>query len=265
MDIITHLLASNNIIQITPIIFCILFTAGIGAGVVGAIVGGGGLIVVPSLLALGAPPHVAFATSKMQAIFGSTSAIVQYHRKGLIDKEFFPIAWLLTMFWSIIGSLILKNTSTEYIGKIMPFFFSLILIYKIVFFSHGLVRKEKPLISRKLFIIIFTCILGLYDGFFGPGIGTLWTFAFATFAGMDLLNGSANSRLMNFASTIGALIIVLPSGLVCFKIGIIMGVAQSIGSRIGVYFAVKKGAKFINIAFVVILTIIIINLFSRYY
>ena len=71
--------------------------------------------------------------------------------------------------------------------------------------------------------------------------------------------------MLNFASTVGALIIVLPSGLVCFKIGIIMGIAQSIGSRIGVHLAIKKGAKFINIMFIIILTVIIINLFTKYY
>jgi hypothetical protein len=112
IDILKYLLASNNVLELTPLIFGIICIAGIVAGIVGAIVGGGGLVVVPTLLALGVPPHVAFATSKMQAIFGSTSSIIQYHRKGLIDTSLFPIAWVLTMFWSIV--VIIINLFTKY-------------------------------------------------------------------------------------------------------------------------------------------------------
>lgn len=224
------------------------------------------MIAAPVLLAIGIPPHNVLATNKLQAICGASFATWQYHKNGLIQfKTFFPLAFLLTIIWAAVGALLLKVTPVSYIGKIMPILMSVILVYRIIYFKHGLYARHKPMMPITLFIAIFTCLLGTYDGFFGPGIGTLWTFALVTFYGLDSLQATANSRFLNFASNIGALIVLIPSGLMCFKVGLIMGCAQIIGAKLGVSLSVKKGAKFINITFIIVLTLMIAHLFFRYH
>ena len=256
----------NDFIQITPKILLLVFCAGLVGGIVDTIVGGGGLIVLPVLLAIGLPPHLALGTSKMQATFGTSMATLQFHRKGLVNiKVLFPFAFLLTFVSAICGVFVLKATSTAYIGKIMPILMSVILVYRVIFFSHGNYDSHKPYLKITSFIVIFSSLLGFYDGFFGPGVGTLWTFAFVTFLGMNSLSATANAKFVNFASNVGSLCVMIPLGLICYQIAIVMGVAQLLGAKIGVHFAVKNGAKFINIAFIFILTIIIINLFIKYY
>lgn len=265
-DFLMHWFASENVIDLTLWTGLVVFLAGFCAGFIDAIVGGGGLVATPVLLAIGMPIHNVLATNKLQAICGTSFATWQYHKNGLIQlKALFPLAFVLTIVWALIGALLLKITPVSYIGKIMPILMSIILIYRIIYFKHGLHAKHKPIIAIKWFIVIFTCILGLYDGFFGPGIGTLWTFAFVTFYGLDSLSAAANSRFLNFASNIGALIILIPSGLICFKVGMIMGFAQLFGANLGVHMSIKNGVKFINITFIIVLTVIVSHLFFKYY
>lgn len=63
----------------------LLFAAAFIAGLVDAVAGGGGLITVPALLAAGLPPQMALGTNKLQATFGSGSAMLHFIRAGRIN------------------------------------------------------------------------------------------------------------------------------------------------------------------------------------
>ncbi len=265
MDIINTIFSSENVIEFTVFIFAVSIIIGVVSGFIDATVGGGGLIAFPCLVFLGLPPHIILGTNKFQALCGTISSTYSFHKKKLIDmKALFPWAFILTIVWSIIGTILLKHTSDDLLQKIIPIIMVAILLYKVFNFKHGVTVGKKRL-SFIAFIAIFTALLGFYDGFFGPGVGALWIFAFITFLGMDSLKASANTKLLNLASNIGSLIVLIPSGLVCYKIGLTMGVGQIIGAKIGVYVSVKKGAKFINVMFITIMFAMVSSMFYIYY
>ncbi len=263
---VSHLFASENVIQFTLFVAIVSFLIGIAAGFVDSTVGGGGLVAFPCLALLGMPPHNILATSKLQAVFGTTAATWHFHKQGMIDaKKFLPFAFFLTMISAIIGVFVLRQTSADMLGKIVPIIMLGILIYKIVCFNHGNVQSHSSTMKAPIFIMIFCTILGFYDGFFGPGVGTFWIFALVTFLGMNSLQASANAKLLNLASNIGALVIFIPMGLICYKIAILMGLGQIIGAKFGVHISIKKGAKFINTMFVIIMSLMVIRMFAKYY
>lgn len=266
LHFINSIFASENIIEITALVIFIAFVTGIVAGFIDSTVGGGGLVAFPVLSFLGIPPHNILATNKLQAILGTISSVYHFKKKGLIDfKNYFPFAFVLTLIFAIAGVFVLKNTSHSVVEKIVPIIIFGILIYKIVHFNHGMVKSHKPLLKNLLFILIFAPILGFYDGFFGPGVGTLWIFALITFTGMDSLHASANAKLLNLASNIGAIITFIPSGMICYKLAIIMGMGQIIGAKFGVHISVKKGAKLINIMFIAVAFALTTILFVKFY
>ncbi len=263
---IAQFFASENVINFTMWVAMITLCVGFIAGFVDSTVGGGGLIAFPCLLFLGLPPHIVLATNKFQAIFGTISATVYFHKKGMINiKAFFPLAFFLTTLWAICGVFVLRATSNSMIEKIVPVIMTAILIYRIVYFKHGLHPAERPILTNMAFITIFTALLGFYDGFFGPGVGSLWIFAFVTFLGMNSLQASANTKILNLASNIGAILIFIPTGMICYKIGLTMGIGQVFGAKFGVYISMKKGAKFINIMFIMIMLLLVIRLFAKVY
>ena len=100
----------------------LLLLAGVGlaAGFIDAIAGGGGLVSVPALLALGAPPQLALGTSKMQATCGSLTAALSYARKGLIDLRSSSRGVLFTILGAAAGAFALRHASTAFLEKAVP-------------------------------------------------------------------------------------------------------------------------------------------------
>ena len=263
---ISHLFASENVIQFTLFVAIVSFLIGIAAGFVDSTVGGGGLVAFPCLVFLGIPPHNILATNKLQAAFGTTAATWHFHKQGMIDtKKFLPFAFILTFISAIVGVFVLKQTSSDILGKMIPIIMVGILVYKIAFFKHGEIQSHKPKMKTIVFILIFCLLFGFYDGFFGPGVGTFWIFALITFLGMSSLQASANAKLLNLASNIGALVVFIPMGLICYKIAFLMGFGQVIGAKFGVWISMKKGSKFINIMFISVMSLMVVRLFIKYY
>ena len=69
----------------------ILAIIGVIAGFIDAIVGGGGLLSIPALLAMGIPPHLALGTNKLAACFGSTTSSYTYYKQQLFTPMFWRI------------------------------------------------------------------------------------------------------------------------------------------------------------------------------
>lgn len=246
--------------------YFIFFLTGIGAGFIDSTVGGGGLIALPVMMAMGIPAHNIFATNKLHAVVGTSFALHRFHQKGLVDfKSFFPKAFFLVMIFGAIGSITIIKIPAEYLYKMIPILMLLILLYKIIFFNHGVNETNKNLIPLSLVILIFAPLMGFYDGFFGPGTGMFWMFILVVFLGQNMLKASANTKLLNVASNIGSLIVFIPTGLILYKVGIAMALGQIIGSWVGVHLSVKKGAKFINGMFIIMMSALVIRMFWKYY
>lgn len=248
-----------------PFSFLVCLSSGFAAGFIDSTVGGGGLIALPALLYLGIPIHNIVATNKLHAAIGTGFALHRFKKQGLVDiKKLFPHAFLICLAFSCFGSYIIKEMSADFIHKMVPIIMIAILLYKIFYSSHGL-EAGKQKLDYKFFILLFAPLLGFYDGFFGPGSGMLWIFVLVTFLGQTMVQASGNTKLLNLASNLGSLIIFIPTSLIIYKIGLVMALGQIIGSYIGVNLSIKKGAKFINITFIIVMAVLVTKLFYKYY
>ena len=63
----------------------LLFAAGLFAGLIDSMAGGGGLITIPVLLGMGMPPQTALGTNKLQGTFGAGSAMLHFARARVVD------------------------------------------------------------------------------------------------------------------------------------------------------------------------------------
>jgi uncharacterized membrane protein YfcA len=95
-------------------------------------------------------------------------------------------------------------------------------------------------------------VLGFYDGFFGPGTGSFILFAFVALLGFDFIRASASAKVLNVATNVAALAFFIPNGSVRYDLGIVMAVANVVGSIVGVQLALKKGTRFVRIVFIVV-------------
>jgi uncharacterized protein len=230
----------------------ILFTTGLVAGFVDSIAGGGGLITLPVLLSFGGNNAVVFGTNKVQATCGSASAAWHYAKAGAVPIRDCVRPFLITLAFSALGAVMLQVFAVQrpdLLKKIIPVALVLVAVYALLRPQLGF-EDRPPRMPRLGFDILFGAMLGFYDGFFGPGVGTFWTIAFVTCLGFNLTRATGYTKVVNLASNIGALALFLCRHNVDFAAGLTMGAGQILGARVGSKMVLRRGAKFIRPVFI---------------
>lgn len=242
----------------------ILFFAGLVAGTIDAIAGGGGLISLPVLLGVGVPPHIALGTNKFQSSLGTSMAVRSYYRAGLINFKTLYKGLFFSFLGTVLGSVIAQLISSNILGQIIPIILVIIFLY--ILFSPALGLEDKtPLCGEFYFYIVFGFIMGFYDGFFGPGTGTFWLFFLSHILGYNLRKATAYTKVFNLNSNLIATTCFALGGNIDYRLAITMAIGQLLGGQVGAHLAIKKGAKLIRPVFIAVVSSTIISLFYRNY
>lgn len=223
----------------------LLIAAGFAAGFVDAIAGGGGLITVPALLLAGIPPAQALATNKVQGAFGAATAALSYARSGLVDLRTQTGTALIAFAAGLAGALLVTAIPTEALRYILP----VLLIGIAAFFAlkPGLNDADRARrISPALFAATAVPLIAFYDGLLGPGTGAFFMLSFVMLAGQGILKATAHTKLLNFASNLGALIAFSLVGEPLWLLGLAMAAAQIAGAMMGARLAMRIGARVIK-------------------
>jgi uncharacterized membrane protein YfcA len=240
----------------------ILFATGLVAGFVDSIAGGGGLITLPVLLSFGGNHALVFGTNKLQATCGSASAAWHYAKAGTVPVRGCTRIFFITLAFSALGALMLQVFALQrpdLLKKMVPMVLVLVALYALLKPQLGF-EDRSPRMARLTFDIIFGAVLGFYDGFFGPGVGTFWTIAFVTCLGFNLTRATGYTKVVNLASNVGALVLFLWRHNVDFAAGLTMGAGQILGARIGSKMVLKRGAKFIRPIFISVVIAVTLKL-----
>ena len=237
--------------MITTSLIAILAGVGFVAGVVDAIAGGGGLLVLPALLLSGIDPVSALATNKLQGSFGTGSATLTYARHGHIDFKKSRLMIATTFVAACLGVLAVAYAPITLLSAIMP----ILLIVMAIYFALSPKLSDNDVHARTT-LTKYSCTaapaIGFYDGVFGPGAGSFYLLGFVTLLGYGVLRASAHTKLLNFTSNIASLLVFALSGKILWPLGLAMGVGQFLGAQMGSRLAIKNGAKLIRPLLVVV-------------
>lgn len=232
------------------IIVCL---AGFLGAMVDAIVGGGGLITIPALMATGMPTHFALGTNKFASSMGTISSAYHYYKSGEVNLKLLKYLLPLSLIGSAIGVYSVLLIDPEFLKSLIVVMVLIIGTYTLVKKDLGINNNFTGLTKKKIiFCMILAVGLGFYDGFFGPGTGSFIIFGLIHILGYDFKKASANSKFMNFTSNFTALILFLVNGRILFSYGIPMAFSMMIGAKVGAALAVKNGAKFIKPVFIIV-------------
>jgi len=239
-----------------------LCSIGFVAGMIDAIVGGGGMLTIPSLLTAGLSPHMALGTNKLAASFGSFTASIAFYKKKLFNPKFWKYSLYSTAAGAVIGTLIVNYLSTQFLEKALPIVIVLTAIYTIVAKNVTKDSTELPKRDNKLFTkqIIQGLSLGFYDGVAGPGTGAFWMVSSTMLYKINILISSGLARSTNFVSNFCSLLTFIYLGHVNFILGLSIGIFIMLGAIVGSHFAIKLGSKFIRPVFAIIVITMAINL-----
>jgi uncharacterized membrane protein YfcA len=232
------------------------------AGFVDAIVGGGGLILVPALFATypAAHPATLLGNNKGASFWGTAMATYQYSRRVPLHWTALLPAAACGFAASLLGAWTVTVMTPDYLRKALPFVLLAVLGYTLV--KKDLGRHHVPRFAGQHEIGVACAIgllLGFYDGFFGPGTGSFFVFMFVRLLGYDFLNASASAKLMNSATNFAALLLFALKGHVWWHVALVMAVANVAGSIAGTRLALKHGAGFVRGVFIVVVSALILK------
>lgn len=231
--------------EIAPHLALILIGVAFLAGFVDAIAGGGGLLCVPALLLCGASPLQALATNKLQGTVGSGTALVTFALAGQIKPRGHLGMALVSLAFGAGGSLVAGAMPAGLLRFIMPPV--LIAIALFFAFKPGLDdQSRKARMSNTAFGALIVPLIAGYDGFFGPGTGSFFMMALVMLTGLGVLQATAQTKMLNFASNLGAALVFAFSGATWWWVGGAMALAQLAGSTLGARLAVRVGARLIK-------------------
>jgi uncharacterized protein len=230
------------------------------AGFVDAIVGGGGLILVPALFASfpNMQPATLFGTNKGASIWGTTFASAQYLQRVNLNWRVLLPAMLMAGLGSFAGAWVVTLISAEFLRQALPFILAAVLAYTLARKDMG--QTHAPLHNANTQVWLATgigAVIGFYDGFFGPGTGSFLVFLFVRVLGYDFLHASASAKLLNWSSNLAAIALFASKGHMWWQLALTMAVANVIGSLLGTRLALKHGAGFVRHAFIVVVCLLI--------
>jgi len=248
--------------EITAAVVIVLAIVGFAAGFVDSIAGGGGLISMPALLAAGMPPHLALGTNKLQSAMGTSFATANYARRGLIEREGLALGVGVTAPAAFLGALAVTRLPGDLLVRVIPWLLGAIFLYVLLSPRIGDERRHARL-APAVFHGVAGLVLGFYDGFFGPGTGTFWTMGYVMLLGLPLPHATGQTKAMNLTSNLASLAWFALHGDVAWLAGLLMGAANIAGALTGSTLAIRRGAGFIRVVFLLVVGATIARLVWR--
>jgi hypothetical protein len=250
----------------TLLIWAALGAAAFGAGVVDAVIGGGGMVQLPALFAFmpGVAPPPLLGTNKFASAIGTTGAAIQYARSTDTPWRVVVPCMMVAFAAALAGAYAVTLVPAEPLKKALPFILAALLLYT---WASGAGKEHAPKRSRAKAAVASSGsgVIGFYDGFLGVGTGAFYKLLFVRGLGFSFLQAAAPAKFTNVASNVGAVVAFAVTGYIFWLLGLFMAVANFAGGQLGARIALRYGNDFIRTAFYVVVSLLIAKTFKDAY
>lgn len=233
------------------------------AGFIDAVVGGGGLVQVPLLMILFPQySHVnIIATNRFASLAGTSVAAFHYIRSIGVDAAVVITTGITAAIAAFGGTFVMELIAPDVFKPLLLGVIVLLAIYTFIKKDFGIEHAPRYN-GKKLLIVcgIIGTVIGFYNGFIGPGTGSLLVFSMISVAGMSFIHASSSSKIINAIADAASLVGFLISKAVVFKIALPMMAFNMLGGYIGSKTAILKGNSFIRYIFLGVMLLLIIRL-----
>jgi hypothetical protein len=239
-----------------------VLVAAFGAGLIDAMAGGGGLVQLPALFAaFPTTPHpTLLGTGKLAGLAGTTSAIFRYLRHVRLDWPLVRSAAASAFLAALAGAWIATRVAPAQFRALVPVLLTLVLLYTFLHRDFGLQHRPRSGGRRaRLLAVTGAGVIGLYDGFFGPGTGSFLVFLFVRGFGLDFLHASASAKVVNAAANVAALILFGVTGELLWLLGLAMAACNVTGAQLGSHLAIRHGSGFVRWVFLAVVASLIVR------
>jgi uncharacterized membrane protein YfcA len=231
------------------------------AGFVDAIAGGGGLISLPAYLFAGLPVHQAIGTNKLSSTMGTLASTWRFAKHGYLAAPLVLVGVCCGLTGSFCGSNLVLLVGDTVIKWLMLAALPLIMYY--VLRTRDLDRyAQEGFGLRKTLVItaIIAAIIGVYDGFYGPGTGTFLILLLTSCAHLDLRTANGTTKAINLATNVTALVVFAFGNVVLVGLGLVAGVFNIIGNLLGAHLFAHDASRITRPIIIVVVIVFAIRL-----
>lgn len=229
------------------------------AGFVDSVAGGGGLISLPAYILAGLPTHFAIGTNKISSCMGTTIATAKYAKSGFIPWKLAIGCVIFALGGSACGAN-LALLLDDYYFKILML---VILPLTAAYLMRGkALRTEKaplPFWQTTMIAAGISFVIGIYDGFYGPGTGVFLILLLTAFAHLGLTQANGLSKAINWATNLSAIVVYLTNGTVLLPLGLTAGLFSILGNYIGARCFERQGARSVKPIMLLVLVIFFVK------
>jgi len=248
--------------DISTLTLVFILVAAFSAGFVDAIAGGGGLIQLPALLISFPDREVAevAGTNKLGSIFGTSAAALNYRRNIKTDPKLLLAMVLPAFIGSGSGSLLATQISTEQLKVAIVVMLVAVFVYTLARPDLGKVEVLKGAAKRQRTLgAVAGLTIGFYDGFIGPGTGTLLMIVLVAALGFAFVGASAIAKVVNVATNFASILVFGISGSIMWVVGLAVGICNLAGGIIGSHVAIRRGSDFVRKFYLVVTFALIVR------
>ncbi len=241
----------------------LLCLAAFAAGMLDAVVGGGGLIQLPALLLVlpGYPVVALLGTNKLASVVGTGSAAVTYARRVTIDRTRTIQMCAAAFAGSLLGALLATRAGSGLLRPVVLVALVGVWLYTLRRPQLGEVELLKLTAHHHTAVaVIGGAVIGAYDGFVGPGTGSFLIFLLVGGVGLSFLHASATAKAVNTMTNVAALLLFGLAGHVLWGLGALMAVSNLAGSQVGSRLAIRRGSAWVRRVFLVVVAALILRL-----
>ncbi|NOU59717.1 sulfite exporter TauE/SafE family protein [Marinifilum caeruleilacunae] len=224
-----------------------IVVAGIFAGFLNVVAGGGSLITLPLLIFLGLPPTIANGTNRIAILAQNSFAVAKFNKDGVSSYPYSIYLGLSALSGSVLGALLVVDLDEQLFKRILSIV--MIGVAALLFFNSkaaNLVKGEKMAFKNQLWGVISFFFIGIYGGFLHAGIGFIIILALTKLNGFSLVKTNSIKVTVALVYTIAAVAVFVYKDAISWKYALILATGNSLGGYLGSVFSVKKGDGWIK-------------------
>ena len=237
------------------------------AGFVDSIGGGGGLISLPAFMFAGLPAHMAIGTNKVQSFLSCSMSTFRMWKSKRIVLGLAVPSVIGAMIGSALGAKLNTLVSEKFLSYAMIVILPIIafVVFNKKVFAEG-DETVVPAADRKtcLRMALVSLVVGLYDGFYGPGAGTFLIIGFVVIAKLDVRYANGHAKVANLATSISSMVVYLLNGQAVVLLGLAAGVCAMAGSYIGSGLMLKNGTKIVRPIIILVIILLMIKIITGF-
>jgi uncharacterized protein len=244
-----------------PFDILILVGAGLFAGFVNTMAGGGSLLTLPLLIFLGLPPATANGTNRIAIIVSASSATLGFRSKNISSFPLSIYLGIAAFFGALIGSRIAVEIDGLLFNKILAIIMIVVVVLMVFKPNYKADLVQARTTGRTLiWSMVAFFFIGIYGGFINAGIGFIIMLFLNYVNKLDLVRVNATKVTLVLIYTTAALATFILSGHIDLKYGIALAVGNAAGAFFASRYAVKKGEGVIKTVMMVMVVAMSVKL-----